>query len=351
MPIERPTLSELRTQARADMAVALPEADAGLRTTNLRVIADVIAGLMHLQYGWLDWLQRQVLPDTAETEYLERWAAIFGLTRRPASAALGSITVTGTPAAAVPAGTELQRADRVAYRTLAAASIAAGGSVEVPVEASEPGEAGNTDVGTRLSFVSALAGVSAQALVAAGGITGGSGAEDDDALRARLLSRIQQPPHGGAARDYVAWTLEVPGVDRAWVYPGELGIGTVTVRFTVTDPDPIPSSAMVEAVAAHIEDLRPVTAEVVVVAPVGVPLAVTIADLSPDTPAIRAAIEAELADTLRRQAEPGVLLSRSWIAEAVARAVGERRHRLVLPADDVPHAVGHMPVLGVVSYV
>ena len=36
---------------------------------------------------------------------------------------------------------------------------------------------------------------------------------------------------GGAEVDYVQWALGVPGATRAWCYPLEMGMGTVTVRF------------------------------------------------------------------------------------------------------------------------
>ena len=78
--------------------------------------------------------------------------------------------------------------------------------------------------------------------MAAGGLAAGSDAETDESLRARVLRRIQKPPQGGAGYDYVAWALEVPGVTRAWVYPAEMGLGTVTVRF-VRDLEQVPAWA------------------------------------------------------------------------------------------------------------
>ena len=65
-------------------------------------------------------------------------------------------------------------------------------------------------------------------------MTGGTDTETDEQLRARILQRIQNPPMGGSAADYVAWALAVPGVTRAWAAP-EQGIGTITVRFLMDD--------------------------------------------------------------------------------------------------------------------
>lgn len=78
---------------------------------------------------------------------------------------------------------------------------------------------------------------------------------------------------GGTQADYEQWALEVPGVTRAFVTQ-EMGRGTVTVRFMMdgTYPDGVPKDGDRQAVAAHIETVRPVTADVYVVLPVADPL-------------------------------------------------------------------------------
>jgi len=44
------------------------------------------------------------------------------------------------------------------------------------------------------------------------------------------------------------------------------------------------------------------------------------------------------------------VFSRSWIAEAISGAYGERRHVLTTPAADVAIAEGAVPTLGVVTF-
>lgn len=349
MPFTRPDLPTLIQRAEADIETRLPGADARLRRSNLNVLARVHSGAVHGLYGYLEWLSRQIIVDTADGDWLERHAAIWGVARKAAAPAVGNITATGTNGALIPAGSTLVRSDGAQYTTDAEAVIA-GGTATIAVTAVEAGQAGNAAAGSALAFESPLPGVAAGASVAAGGLAGGADIESDDSLRARLLARIQAPPHGGAAHDYVAWALEVPGVSRAWVYPGELGLGTVTVRF-VRDDDasPIPDAGEVAAVQAHIDALRPVTAQVTVVAPVAVPLDFTV-DLAPDTAAIRAAVEAELRDLLRREAEPGATILISHIREAISLAAGEHDHILVAPAANIPHAVGEMAVFGTITW-
>ena len=354
MPFDRPTLAELRDQIRRDFNARLPGADALLAQSNLSVIGDVWAGVSVLHYGYQSWLALQLMPDTAETAALERWASIYGLTRKPAVPAIGAVDVTGNPGAIVPPQAEFMRVDRVVYQTPDGATLDATGAAMIAVEAELAGTIGDAVAGVQLSTVGALPGVLATAFVSATGIAGGADVETDDALRTRLLARIQQPPHGGSASDYIAWTLEVPGVTRAWVYPLEQGPGTVVVRFCMDDaahPDGIPFPEDVAAVQAHLDIVRPVCAQVIARAPIAHSIDVTVVALYPDTVTIRVAVEAELADTLFRHAIPGATVYVSWLWEAISIAAGEQHHTLGAPVSDVALPIGDLATLGTVMYV
>ena len=264
---------------------------------------------------------------------------------------MGNVSITGTDGAVITAGTIFQLSDARQYRTTAKAVIASGTAVAA-VEAVIAGAAGNALAGGAINLSSPIAGVQSAATVATGGLTGGADSEGDEELRARVLDRIQEPPHGGAASDYVKWTLEVPGVTRAWVFSQEMGLGTVTVRFMTdsTTADGIPSQADVDQVYAYIEARRPVTAELFVVAPVAAPIAFEISGLSPDTAAVRAAIEAELRDLVVRQATPGGTLLLSHVREAVSIASGERDHVVVAPAANVVSSGGRISTFGSITW-
>nr|BDD45839.1 tail protein [Gammaproteobacteria bacterium] len=352
MPYIRPSLQDLIDRANADIESRLPGSQPRLRRSVLGVIGRVLAGAHHGLYGFINFLANQVLPDTAETEWLERHASIWGLSRKAASKAGGNVGLTGTNGSVVPSGTELQTADGVQYVSTAEATIAAG-VASVAIEATAGGVDGNQAASVTLSFVSPVAGVDATATVDGGALTGGADAETDDDLRARVISRIQQPPHGGADFDYTTWALEVAGVTRAWVYPQELGIGTVTVRFMMDDTyaDGIPLAADVTDVQNYIDALRPVTADLTVVAPTSVPLNFTISGLSPSTTAIKAAIEDELKDLITREAEPGGTILISHIREAISIAAGEVDHVLDSPVADVTHTTGQIATFGAITWV
>lgn len=349
MPFERPSLQALIERAAADIEARLPGTDARLRRSNLGVLARVHAGAVHGLYGYLQWLEQQLMVDTCEGAYLERYAGVWGVLRLPAAYAEGNLTLAGTDGVLVAAGTQWQRADGALFTSTADATIAAGAAT-VAVMADAAGAAGTTNAGSTLTLVSPIAGLIGTATVAAGGLVGAADAEDDAALRGRLLRRIQRPPHGGSADDYVSWALEVPGVTRAWCYPLEGGPGTVTVRF-VRDDDVsiIPDAGEVAAMQEHIDALRPVTANVTVAAPTAVALNFTIA-LVPNTLAVQAAVQAELADLIRREAQPGGTLLISHIREAISVAAGETNHVLTTPSADVTRSTGQITTMGTITW-
>ncbi|WP_200894116.1 baseplate J/gp47 family protein, partial [Xanthomonas sp. MUS 060] len=166
-----------------------------------------------------------------------------------------------------------------------------------------------------------------------GALSGGGDRELDDSLREKLRNRIQKPPQGGDANDYVQWTLAAPGggATRAcvsknrrkagmptttcngpWQHPAavlpapgsvvaeQFGEGTVGVAFVCDGNGAgtavLPSTAQIAAVATYIDTVRPVTAHVTVYAPLAVPINFAIAGLSPNTLAVQQAIVAELAE-------------------------------------------------------
>lgn len=351
MSFTRPTLAELIDREQADFESRLPGADARLPMSNLNVMARVHAGALHGLYGFQDWISRQIPFDTADYDILVRWASIWEIVPKPNSFAVGNVVFTGNDDTPIAEGTEVQRADGVAYVTTAAA-VVTGTTATVPAVAKVAGTGGNAVAGTKLKVVSTIGGVATDLVVGTGGMTGGADTETAASLLARLLARIRQAPHGGAAHDYVAWALEVPGVTRAWVKPGWGGIGTVGIMFMCDDSggDGIPSAETVAEVQAHIDARRPVTAEVMVFAPTPKPINPAILGLSPNTDAVKAAVVAELTDLLRREAEPGGVILGSHIREAISLAAGETDHTLTSPAGNFIPAAHEIATLGVPSW-
>jgi len=350
MAFQRPSLQTLIARVQSDIEAGLPGSDARLRYSLLDIIARAQAGVVHGLYGHLDFLSRQIIIDTAESDYLERWAGVWGITRKVATAAQGNVTFTGVDASVIPLGATLQRSDGAEYTTNAAGTIT-GGVALVAVTAITAGGDANAAAASTLTLMTPVSGVDNAAIVDGNALTGGVNIESDDLLRARALARIQAPPHGGADFDYVQWALEVAGVTRAWVYPGEGGLGMVVVRFMMDDTyaDGIPLAGDESTVQSYIDGLRPVTAAVTVAAPVAVALNFTLL-VSPLTAAVKAAVQTELAALIQRDAIPGGTILISKIREAISLADGETDYILTTPAADITHATGQIAVMGTITW-
>ena len=352
MPYDRPTLMELDEQLRADITSRLPGTDPLLRRSFLGALARGIAGSVHELYGFQAWIADQAFPDTAEDAELLRWAAIWGVEPVAASKAEGAILVEGTAGTVIPAATVWRSGADQDYITLVEFTIPAAGNGNTDVEAVVAGAAGNAPVGLILSLVSPINGLGSQSNVSTA-LAGGADIESIASVRTRLLARIQDPPRGGTSEDYEFWSRSAhPDVTRAWARPLAGGLGTVTVYFMTDDAqdDGIPDAATVSTVNAYIQGLRPVTADVTVSGPVASALNVAINNVTPSTQAVMDAIEAELADLIRRESEPGGTLLVSHIREAISTSQGETDHELTSPVADVTVQATQITTLGTVSF-
>lgn len=362
MAFIRPTLSDLVQRVEGDIKSGLGVVTL-LRRSFLKVFARVLAGLSHMFFGFLAWVERQAFPDTAEGEYLLRWGSIWDVTPLEATFAEFICDVTGTAGVIIPAGRTYRRVDGAEYTTTAEVTLTGSGDT-IQLVAVASGVSSRVNPGDVLTIVSPIAGLNTQATVSSI-ITVAEDPESEASHRERLIDRIQNPPSGGAPNDYIQWARAVPGVTRAWVGPQALGPGTVVVYFVTDNEDPItPSAPKIQEVEDYIEERRPVTANVSVVAPALLELDLTIA-IKPNTAEVREAIEEELKDMVFRDAalsgaykSPGefhdgkILLSR--ISEAVSIAIGEEDHEIIdvnggAPADVEP-ATGELIVLGTITW-
>jgi uncharacterized phage protein gp47/JayE len=355
MPWTTPTLRETRTLTR-DYVLSQLGAVAMIPNSVLRIMSDAMSGLAHLTMLYIDWLAKQLLPDTAETEWLDRHGIIWlknadgSKGRKVATYATGSILFQGNFGVVVPSGTICTGQNNVDYQTVEIVTLGNAGA-SAPAIALTAGEIGNLSATAELSIQTAIDGVTSATLD--GDMAGGVDTESDDQLRERILFRIQKPPMGGDKDDYEAWTMSIPGVTRAWCAPTEMGPGTVTVRFmmdVVRDYNngfPLASDCML--VKTYLDTVRPVAVkDLFVVSPIPMPVDMLITKLAPNTTAQINAIEASCIERFRLKAIPGEIFYRAWVDEAISDA-NPLYYDLVLN-DAVPPDNGSLPVLGTISY-
>ncbi len=366
MPWSTPSLIQIRILVRDDIVAAF-SGSITIGNSVLRVMADAMAGLGHLTLRYVDWLARQFLPDTAETDWLARHGDIWlvnadgSLGRKNATFAVGTVTLTGINGTLVASGTELSSSKQVGYETTEQITIGVT-ATSVAVRAVDAGINGNLDAGETLDLVDIIGGVDSNATVL--NLGGGIDEESDADLRARVLFRIQQPPMGGDASDYVVWATAVSGVTRAWAAPLEMGIGTMTIRFMMDDlrssVGGFPLTSDIADVTTYIDSKRPVAIkDRWVLSSLPEPIDFIVTELSPDTVSIRSGIEVGVRAMLRAKAAPahainGVIqpaqtIYAAWVSEAISNVQGVNHFKLTMEDHEMP-SKGHLGVLGTIVY-
>ncbi|MDI9412777.1 MAG: baseplate J/gp47 family protein [Bacillota bacterium] len=183
-----------------------------------------------------------------------------GLERKPATKARTTVIIAGEP------GTSISRGDLVGTETrfftvLESQVVGAEGIAEVEVESEVAGENGNVPAEAIKRFPVAIPGLTS--VINPEPASGGYEAETDHELLERYYEKIKTPAISGNRHHYLIWAKEVPGVGDARVVPTWAGPGTVKV--VVVDSNKMPASQeLVDEVANHIEEERPLGADVTV---------------------------------------------------------------------------------------
>jgi len=99
-------------------------------------------------------------PDTAEGVSLDRVVALGGLSRRPATKALVTISASGTVGTSIPIGSKFQTSQAIQFETIATGTIAASG-VSIESRAVVAGNSGVVPAGTITEITNPIAGVNA----------------------------------------------------------------------------------------------------------------------------------------------------------------------------------------------
>lgn len=207
-------------------------------------------------------------------EDAEAKAAEEGLERKAGTKAVGEVTFTGEAGKEIPAGTLLTTASGLYFLTTAAAVVGEDGTVTVPIEAENIGDAYNVLAGYINSLPVAVNGITA--VTNAEGTLGGTEEETDEELVARTLLKKRTPATSGNSYHYLQWTLEADGVGNARIFPLDNGPGTVGVM-PITSSGRAPDEDILENVREIIEENRPIGATVSVYAPTEVQIAVAAA--------------------------------------------------------------------------
>ncbi|MFU0912797.1 baseplate J/gp47 family protein [Kluyvera intermedia] len=380
MPFKRKTLSELRDENRNFLQAELKNVGALLRFANLKVVADMDAGMAHLHYGYLDYIALQSNPFTATGENLAGWMALQRVYRKPASAAKSKdVKAVGTANRVIPAGTILNRGDGYQYTVVSEIKIQGSGEghggiiavlPDVTDDVTGGGANGNADAGKVLTLDVNIAGVEAQ-LTLIEAATGGADIEDEEAFRSRGLLSWQEPPQGGSDTDYKKWALEVSGVTRAWVKRRLNGAGTVGVYImcdgNLNDGFPVGTDGISKledwgavkasgdqlSVADHIYPLQTDTAIVFVCSPIRKTIDFEIAGIKDADSTVVSNIKNAITTLFFDESNPDGTgkIDLSDINKSISNVDGTKGYILNSPSSNITFSIGEIPLLGEVDFV
>lgn len=378
MPFKRKPLSELRKQNEQFLRSELKEPGALLRFSNMRILADMDAGMAHMHYGYLDYIAKQTNPFTSTGEWLAGWAALKRVYRKaPQRAQCPSVKSTGLSGLVIPKGIKLNRGDGYQYQTTSEATINKQGEALVSIIAILPdvnesfeggGSFGNSPAGTQLTLDISIVGVASE-FVAIEPIVGGADIEPEEAFRSRMLEAYQKPSQGGDESDYVGWAKEIPSVTRAWVKRRLLGAGSVGIYIMCdannnggfpigTDGPATKEVYQVHAtgdqlrVADHLYDLQSVTALVWVCSPLAKKIDFVFSGLSHIDQETKQKLEGAIDGFFYDNSNPADInvINPADIDRAIFAALGLVGYNLVSPNSEITLGIGEIPVRGEVIY-
>jgi len=172
----------------------------------------------------------QVMPDSTSGDELIRGAATFGVTERSAVGSSGSVVfdTAATGTTVITAGDKLIDGAGLTFKVVTTGPYSDGESIAIVGVTT--GEQTNHDEGDVLRWVATPVSANEKALVAVGGLVDGTDADDEETLRARWISVLQDPPASGNA-SHVAVIAEESSasVVKAFVHPAIYGAGTFGV--------------------------------------------------------------------------------------------------------------------------
>jgi len=228
---KRDSLAVLLDRIYANYTSQFRPLDKTPRQNLLKVFASIDAGIYHQLLGDLDFLAKQIFPDTAEGEYLrEHWSSkvppLYAIT------ASGEITMTGAANKPIPSGVVFEAASGERYYLESANRLGNNGQALVIVKAEKPGQQGNLAAGEKLSTISALpVGIDSEAVVSSDGIIGGADAETDEEYLARVLAALRNPSRYGKKDDFALWAKDASAeVSAAWEYKNFGVFGAVLIQ-------------------------------------------------------------------------------------------------------------------------
>lgn len=350
--MNRETLESLKSRIEKNYLSSLNPLEGATKYNILKIIADADAGMYHQLLGDLDFLSRQIFPDTAEGSYLRsHWAD-----RVPplySECASGYITVTGNAGVKIPSGCIFTSSQGNRYYTTESYRISEDGSIKAFVIASEAGTDSNTKEGTVLNLVSNLvSGMDTTAKVVE--IAGGTNGESDEEYLLRVLNYTKSRSRYGAVGDFAAWALDSSSeVKKAWEFKNFNVFGALLITVISKDENGKYSQVKnIDTVTKYIESVAPPiiftvrTANVIEICP-------TISlKAEEDSTTNRTLVKQMLENYFESKARPDITIAQATLQAVITDGINITEAALMLPEEKKEIKINSLefPALGEIAW-
>lgn len=131
MAIDLPNIKEIQQRianalivsANAGQTDSSKLIDPNIRNSGIKSLVNSMSAGFDENNDLINELIKQLFPQTSTDEFLEIWAAFFGITRKSAVKAQGNLVFTGTAGTSIASGTLIQKSDGTEYETQSTISI------------------------------------------------------------------------------------------------------------------------------------------------------------------------------------------------------------------------------------
>lgn len=217
-------------------------------------------------YGELDRILTQGYLPTSSGQFLDLKAGEHGIERKQGNKSKGILKIQGETGSIVPKDTMVSTNSGLTFKITEEVVVGIEGHVLASIEAMEIGSRYNVPSNSIRTINLSLAGV--VNVFNENPTVEGYDIETDEQLLDRLLLKVQKPATSGNKYHYLQWAKEIQGIGDAVVYPR--WNGPMSVKIVLVDNNNMPVvSEKVAEVKKHIEDLRPIGADVTVLSAAG----------------------------------------------------------------------------------
>lgn len=208
----------------------------GVDNPAIDALACAVGGAAFGQYGYADYLFKQMHPETCDEEWLYLHAERLKVYRISQTYAQGSCAFNQTSGVElVPVSTVLKTSDGKEYEVI----IATNSDLPVALRALTPNTQGNLPAGESLYLVTAVTGLHPEGITS-NEISGGAGIEELEHWRDRVLLAYNIKNAVGRLEDYKFWAVSAHAdIDFAWALDNTPTLGQVTLFIAQHDDMPL----------------------------------------------------------------------------------------------------------------